>query len=205
MKYHLYDRHRSLLKEWRVEKELSAEKVSEMLGHHKSWLGQIERGRLVSIKEDDLLNLLSILLTEPIDELIQGDCVEKFVYNYNPYYEDSEKPFSLTNMLFGSLDKYTPAKRKEISSINLSLSQASSFIKEKANELDEKFLEDLSLCVFRFWENVHSNPYLMMEFASLPFDLLFTKYKNNPEKINEVYFFIHAYLQEKIDSDDAEQ
>ena len=103
LKFHLYDTHRKLLKEWRCDKGkgYSAEEVSEMLGHHKSWLGQIERGRLVSIKEDDLTTLLSILLDVPKDELIAKDCLNNFIFYNDPFYE--EKPVTLPDKIIGKI------------------------------------------------------------------------------------------------------
>ena len=48
------------LKNMRKETKLSIEEVSLMIGKSKDWLGQIERGKLQSIKKDDLMQLFMI-------------------------------------------------------------------------------------------------------------------------------------------------
>lgn len=75
----LTDFHRNNLKELRKMKKIGAEELSTYIGHHKSWLGQIERGRLQSIKTNDLIALLSALTNYSQEAIINNGILVNFI------------------------------------------------------------------------------------------------------------------------------
>lgn len=72
-KIKLNDRIRSVIYEQRQLTGKSAESVSESIGRAKSWLSQIENGRLQTINKTDFINLMSLLMQIPNEE------AEKFI------------------------------------------------------------------------------------------------------------------------------
>lgn len=198
MKYHLYDKHRQFLKDKRgiKGKGYSAEEVSEMLGHHKSWLGQIERGRLVSIKQEDLINLLSILLDLP-KEKISDDMLEKFKYNYDPFYEEPKEP--LIDKIWDKIFDIFP--NSDISNISLELSDAFTTLNKAAKNLDSKERDIYWLMLYYFNKNLSKDVMNTMAFASLPYHLLFQKYEDDASTLQEIFNHIAKYLEEWIDKE----
>ena len=78
-KYKLPDFVRGYLRKMRKDMQLSAEDISVELGYSKAWLGQIERGKLHSIKEADLVKLLLIYLPDKTeDDIIEKGILENF-------------------------------------------------------------------------------------------------------------------------------
>lgn len=79
IKYKLLDSQRNFLRERRKIKHISAENLSAQLGKSKAWLGQIERGKLFSIKETSLVDLLSILYDVPKSAVINNSILINFL------------------------------------------------------------------------------------------------------------------------------
>lgn len=77
-KYRLNEIQRAKIREKRKEQKISAETLSERINKSKAWIGQIERGRLSTIKEDDLINLLSVLYEMPT-KAINKDFLNAFL------------------------------------------------------------------------------------------------------------------------------
>lgn len=198
LKFHLYDKHRQLLKDWRNDKGkgYSAEEVSEMIGHHKSWLGQIERGRLVSIKQEDLSSLLSIILDIPKEEITE-DLLENFIYNYNPFYEEPKE--TVTSRIINKI--YDSLPNSEISIINTQLYKITNTLKQTAQKCDRQRQEDLWLFLSSFNDNLDEDALNTMAFAGLPYHLLFKKYKDNLPKMQDIYKHISQYIEECIDEE----
>ena len=59
-KIRLTEEQRERLREIRKNSHKAAEDISVQLGYSKAWLGQIERGKLQTIKKDDLQKLADI-------------------------------------------------------------------------------------------------------------------------------------------------
>lgn len=79
-KYILTEINRKDLRALRKKYNLAAEDVSVELGYSKAWLGQIERGKLQTIKQDDLAKLLSLYC--PIwnpEEIINKEVLTNFL------------------------------------------------------------------------------------------------------------------------------
>ena len=198
MKLHLYDKHRQLLRDWRCDKGkgYSAEEVSEMLNHHKSWLGQIERGRLVSIKEEDLIKLLSILLDTSEDEIVSNDCVDNFIYSYDPFYQPKPTPklsSKINNIIPNFLEK---------SYINMELDNVIVQIREESNKCDSMQRDTIGALLSEFNDNLKEDTIFTLAFSALPYHLLFKKYQNEPEKLQKIYAHIRDYIMEWIDKED---
>lgn len=88
-KIKLTDDQRKRLRELRKKANKAAEDVSVELGYSKAWLGQIERGKFQTIKQDDLLKLMTMFEEEEkippmtvteILEIIHRERVELEVY-----------------------------------------------------------------------------------------------------------------------------
>ena len=95
IKYKLNDKQRDFLRSKRESLHLAAETVSkENLNKSKGWLAQLERGRFASIKESDLVLLLSILYDVTTKEVITNDILNDFLnisgkYDIKSWYNDS--------------------------------------------------------------------------------------------------------------------
>lgn len=76
-KYKLTNINRNSLRLMRKEQKLAAEDVSTRIGKSKAWLGQIERGKLQSIKKDDLSELLSIYYSNTTTTITKEDIISK--------------------------------------------------------------------------------------------------------------------------------
>lgn len=63
-KIRLTDEQRIKLRELRKKSKKAAEDVSVELGYSKAWLGQVERGKFQTIKQDDLLKLMAMFEEE---------------------------------------------------------------------------------------------------------------------------------------------
>ena len=70
---------RTQLRSMRKSKGFSAENVSVEIGKSKAWLGQIERGKLLSIKKDDLIKLLLIYTNYDKDIISSNGILENFI------------------------------------------------------------------------------------------------------------------------------
>jgi transcriptional regulator with XRE-family HTH domain len=69
-KLYLTDDIKSFIMYERKKLKLTAEETSEKIGRSKSWLAQIENGRLSSIKKSDFIKLVSLFLDISSDEAI---------------------------------------------------------------------------------------------------------------------------------------
>lgn len=198
LKFHLYDKHRQLLKDWRSDKGkgYSAEEVSEMLGHHKSWLGQIERGRLVSIKDTDLTKLLSILLDIPEDKIASGDYIDNFIYNYDPFHQDDPITEKIANKITNFIPNFFGK-----SYINFELNEIETKIKQECERLNPEQRELIEALLSQFRDNLEKDVVLSLAFASLPYDLIFQKYKNDSDTIQKIYDHFLEYINEWIDKE----
>ena len=78
-KYFLSEECRTQLRFLRQGVKMAAEDVSVALDHSKAWLGQIERGKLQSIKKKDLVRLLSIYTSTPEEEIESERTLENFL------------------------------------------------------------------------------------------------------------------------------
>lgn len=78
-KYVLSTRNRNTLRFMRKEKKFSADDISIQIGKSQAWLGQVERGKLQSIKKDDLIKLLSIYTGYSEIEVLNYSVLENFV------------------------------------------------------------------------------------------------------------------------------
>lgn len=58
---------------------LAAEDVSVELGKSKAWLGQIERGKLLSIKKNDLIKLLEMYTVYSEEEIVSDGVLDNFI------------------------------------------------------------------------------------------------------------------------------
>lgn len=81
-KYKLTDINREHLRLIRKQRKLAAEDVSVELGFSKAWLGQIERGKLQTIKYHDLAKLMAIYFPEWSAEKLKTNGV---IQNYLDY------------------------------------------------------------------------------------------------------------------------
>lgn len=79
-KYILSTHVRNQLRVLRKNKCLSAENVSMELGKSKAWIEQIERGKIQSIKQDDLVKLLTIYTNFNNNEILQNGILVNFLY-----------------------------------------------------------------------------------------------------------------------------
>lgn len=70
---------RTQLRFMRQSLNLSAEDVSVELGKSKAWLGQIERGKLLSIKREDLVELLVTYTNYNHNEILYDGVLDNFV------------------------------------------------------------------------------------------------------------------------------
>ena len=78
-KYKLSDSQRDFIRHKRRESCISAEIFSEKyLRKSKAWLGQIERGKLLTIKETDLITILSVFYDISKDTVINSGMVNNF-------------------------------------------------------------------------------------------------------------------------------
>lgn len=78
-KYKLTPDVRTQLRFLRQQSNLAAEDVSVELGKSKAWLAQIERGKLFSIKRNDLLELLKMYTEFSEYDIIHNGVLENFV------------------------------------------------------------------------------------------------------------------------------
>ena len=78
-KFKLSEEVQTQLRLMRQHLNLAAEDVSTDLGKSKAWLGQIERGKLLSIKREDLVNLLLMYTTYSEHEILNKGVLENFV------------------------------------------------------------------------------------------------------------------------------
>jgi transcriptional regulator with XRE-family HTH domain len=79
LKYNLTPTIKNELRFLRQKRHLAAEDVSIELGKSKAWLGQIERGKLLSIKKDDLIKLLLIYTNFTEHEIVYEGVLENFL------------------------------------------------------------------------------------------------------------------------------
>lgn len=196
-KYALTDAHRDYIRKRRINHGYSAEFVSEQLKHHKSWLGQIERGRLNSIKKDDFENLLSILLDIPLTQFGETGVDEIYFGILNP--DPPEIKDSILNKISETVESILPiqysgwspfikAKMKDITNI---------YCKEQNNN-ETQFIHTLK-GLSQLQDNAETNSNYSLLFLSLPFDKIFKKYEGQPQKIMEIYDNINKYIESCLD------
>ncbi len=95
IKYKLNDKQRDFLRSKRESMHLAAEIVSkEYLNKSKGWLAQLERGRFASIKESDLILLLSVLYDVTTEDVMSNDILNGFLnisgkYDTKSWYNNS--------------------------------------------------------------------------------------------------------------------
>lgn len=78
-KYRLSKEQREKLRKIRKEKHLAAEDVSVELGYSKAWLGQIERGKLQTIKQEELAKLIALYTDNEYKSNEMGKICEQFL------------------------------------------------------------------------------------------------------------------------------
>lgn len=191
-KYILTDVHREYLKTKRQALCLSAETVSEKLNHHKSWLGQIERGRLNSIKKDDFIKLLSILWHLPEEMIEQTNAVEQF-YNNTLVTKKTpmEEVLSLMNEPLPSNESgYTASIKRKMEKVS------DLYCLEQKNEPNQ--FVNILRGIAQLHENAKVNANYSLLFLGFPYDKVFEKYKDDPEAIIEIYNYINEYLEMKL-------
>lgn len=198
-KYTLNDNHREFLRKLRNSRQLSAEEVSEKLNHHKSWLGQIERGRLASIKKDDLDRLLSILLDNPLSLIKESNASDSF---YTSSFEPQEVDNNILHKLSDTIDEILPTKLNSTSSyIKNKMKQITNIFCEEQKSTESQFINTM-MGLGQFHRNVAENSNYSLLFLSFPLDDIFRKYKDRPEVILEIYDHIKYYLDSKLSDED---
>lgn len=80
-KYVLEDRHRECLKMYQKKCGMSDADISKKLGYSPAWFNQIRKGRISSLKAEDLVALLALFYDIDTKDAIKSDVVDKF-YNY---------------------------------------------------------------------------------------------------------------------------
>lgn len=198
-KYTLNDNHREFLRKLRNSRQLSAEEVSEKLDHHKSWLGQIERGRLASIKKDDLDKLLSILLDNPLSTIKEANTANTF---YTSSFEPQEEDNNLLHKISDKIDDILPKQYNSTSSfIKSRMKKITQIYCEEQNNTESQFIHTM-MGLNQHLANAKENSNYSLLFLNFPLDDIFRKYKNNPEVILEIYDHIKYYLDSKLLDDE---
>lgn len=199
-KYTLDDKHRNYLREKRISRHLSAEKVSENLHHHKSWLGQIERGRLVSIKKDELNQLLSILFDVPLSYITDGNFADLF---YTSHFETEKSSNKIIDKLSDSIDEHLPNRLNSTSSyIRNKMKQITNLFCDEQKNSESQFLNTM-IGLGQFHINATENSNYTLLFLCLRLNEIFKKYKDNPEIILEIYDYIKSYIDSKLSDDES--
>ena len=194
-KYTLNDKHRELLRKMRNFRGLSAEEVSEKINHHKSWLGQIERGRLASIKKDDLDKLLSILLDNPLSSIIEFNSSDSF---YTSIFETPEIDNNIMHKISNTINEILPVQYNSTSTfIKSRMKKITNIFCNEQNNTHSQFIHTM-MGLNQHLANVTENSNYALLFLNFPLDAIFKKYKDNPEIILEIYDHIKYYLDSKL-------
>lgn len=199
-KYALTDAHRDYIRKRRTNLGYSAEFVSEQLNHHKSWLGQIERGRLASIKKEDFEKLLSILLTTPLSKIKEGNFVEELYFSIlNP--EPSEYKANIFDKISDTIDTILPIQYSGWSPfIKKKMQKITDIYCKEQNNNETQFVHTLT-GLSQLYENAKTNSNYSLLFLTFPLDKIFEKYKDNPQIVLEIYDHISEYIESRLDND----
>ncbi len=98
-KYKLTETNRENLRLLRKKRNLAAEDVSVELGKSKAWLGQIERGKLQSIKYSDLVKLMALYFPDWSPEDLKTNGVIQNYLNYGLPLETTDEHYAKLNEL----------------------------------------------------------------------------------------------------------
>lgn len=95
-KINLNDRIRKMISDYRKSAMkqnplLTADYISEQIGRAKSWLSQVENGRLKSVKTQDLINAFCYIESRDINSKKDRKIVEKFLDDQIMYIQITEK------------------------------------------------------------------------------------------------------------------
>ena len=198
-KYILTEINRKELRSLRKNCGIAAEDVSVELGYSKAWLGQIERGKLQTIKQDDLAKILSLYCPEwTPEEIIKKDIINNFLkYNF----------------LVESMDEYLGKLRElDIADYFFKCIDQLSMDEEKANTY--KDIEYFMYCLYNypgsmttFLSNVPLFSFILDNYSILPPDQFlsnvnaFTKKLTNllREEHDRSEYLVNEYLKQKKD------